>query len=187
MNTDEPVITDVPAEPTPAVADIPDSTAEEHMIPKSRFDDINKRLKALEKEKAAMEKAAEDQARLAAEEQGKFKELYEKTQAELQAERVAKEAAELKALRIKIGAELKLPPTLANRLQGATEDELRQDAQTLLEALPKPAVGGTDAPNGSNSHPPTPELNEDDIKEQAARLGVSVTYLKQYLEQAKRK
>ena len=83
---------DVVKQDTPAVAQNTD-TAQEHMIPKTRFDEINNRLKQLEKEKAESEKAASEFSRKTAEEQGKYKELYEQSTAKLsQLEEKAKSA-----------------------------------------------------------------------------------------------
>ena len=62
------------------------------MIPKSRFDEVNSKYKemlekiqAYEKTEEQRQKEAEELAKKQAEEQGKFQELYEKTQKELEA------------------------------------------------------------------------------------------------------
>jgi hypothetical protein len=72
-------------------------------------------------------------------------ELAGKTEAErlaARAEAAEKKAAELelRTLRNEIGAELELPRSMWNRLQGTTEDEIREDAEALAEDL-KPATG----------------------------------------------
>ena len=66
----------------PAAAINTDNTPE-HMIPKSRFDEINNRLKQLEKEKAESDRVANEFSRKTAEEQGKYKELYEQVNGKL--------------------------------------------------------------------------------------------------------
>jgi hypothetical protein len=58
-----------------------------HMIPKSRFDDVSKRLKEAEKKLGEKEKAQADAERKQQEEQGRFQQLYE-------SERQKREAAE---------------------------------------------------------------------------------------------
>jgi len=80
--TTQPVVDPAPPPPappidpaTPAEAKKPDTA--ELMVPKSRFDELNKRLKEIEKREADLVKASEEAARKAAEEQGEFKTLYE--------------------------------------------------------------------------------------------------------------
>jgi len=124
------------------------------------------------------DKAAEKAAEQAAEQQGQFKELYEKTKAELETAEAARQAAELATLKAKIGAELKLPAALVDRLRGETEDELKADAVVLLDAMPSPQVSGTDANSGVNGNAPTPQKSDDEIREMAARIGVSFEHLK---------
>lgn len=99
------------------------------------------------------------------------KELEEKRQAEmteleklqaerqkllekLQAQEAAAKAAQLDALRLKVGQEVGLPPALASRLQGSTAEEIKADAEAVLAALPgQPApgaFGSTGATDGTN-------------------------------------
>lgn len=182
-----------PAEATPT--DKPAPT--EPMIPKSRFDEINKRLKELEKKESEAVRAREESDRKAAEEQGKWKELYEtertKTEAEakarLEAESKVKQA-ELATLRLQVGTELGLPPLLSARLAGETDEEIRADATKMLEVIPKggrPVIPtNTDGPNGSNPKTPTPIKSDAEIQEQAARLGVQFEQLKKHYETQQR-
>lgn len=72
------------------------------------------------------------------------------------------EARNLDALKLKVGAELGLNATLIQRLQGATEDELRQDGETLLKLVtPEDSGSGrrrtTQTPGGS----PAGETDDD--------------------------
>ena len=55
----------------------------EHMIPKTRLDQLNNELKALRAEQAQAQKERDEAARKAAEDQGKFKELYEGAQTQV--------------------------------------------------------------------------------------------------------
>ena len=69
---------------TPAGAKNTDTGAPaEHMVPKSRLDQLNNELKALRAEQAQAQKERDEAARKAAEEQGKFKELYEGAQTQV--------------------------------------------------------------------------------------------------------
>jgi ribonucleoside-triphosphate reductase len=54
-----------------------------HMIPKTRFDEVNNRSKELEKELAAVKEALNKAQTSRLEEQEQYKELYEKTASEL--------------------------------------------------------------------------------------------------------
>lgn len=195
-----------PAQP-PAEAKTPDSPKPEtsksepaeHMIPKSRFDELNAKLKeanetleAIRKTEAEAKKATELAQTKAAEEQGKWKELYEGSltkleeiqQAKADAEAKAK-AAEIAALRTQIAAEVGLPAKLALRLQGETDEEIRADAEAILELMP-----GTPAPpmntDGSRGNggkgPGKPPKTDAEIREEAARLGVGYEALKQHYD-----
>ena len=103
----------------------------------------------LEREKGKATKAADaaraEAERKSAEEQGKWKELYEKQQSELtQAQAKAREL-ELGKQRSDVAAKVGLPVALADRLRGETPEEMETDAKAMLAALPKPA-----APNINN-------------------------------------
>ena len=50
-------------------------------------------------------------------------------------------AKDLELIKQRVGGELGLTPKLIARLQGADEDSIRADAQSLAEELPKPAAG----------------------------------------------
>lgn len=137
------------------------------MIPKDRFDEVNKRAKEAEKRLAELEKARQEAEKQAAEQQGKFEELYK-----AEAERAAKLEADLaaernKLMRTRIATELGIPAPLATRLVGETEEELRADAEELLKLLPKRSEApnidsgaGTDVRSGSNGKVPS-ELPDD--------------------------
>lgn len=143
-----------------------------------------------EKQKLADEKAEAE--RVAAEEQGKWKELYETSLAKLeetqkaQAEAEAKaKAAQAAALRTQIAAEIGLPAKFATRLQGETDEEIRADAESILELMPGAPTPplNTDGSNGNNKNTPSkPLMTEAEIREEAARLGVGYNELKQVYE-----
>jgi hypothetical protein len=73
----------------------------------------------------------------------KLKEIEDrdKTEAQKLAERAAaaeqeRDALKLTAMRQRIALEKGLPPQLADRLKGSTEDEMSEDADALLELVP---------------------------------------------------
>jgi hypothetical protein len=86
---------------------------------------------------------------------------YEELEAERDAlkEKVAEyEKTSLDSLKTKIATDLKLPPSLAGRLQGANEKELRADGEKLLKEIgPKEPVGGGGNPAGEVKKPLTRE------------------------------
>src|SRR5688572_21203954 len=92
-NPTEPAATPATVATPPAGALNADTPQDAHMIPLSRFNEVNTELKRLkaESEKAAKAAQATEQAALA--EQGKFKELYEAEKAERE-----KATAEMKKL-----------------------------------------------------------------------------------------
>lgn len=147
--------------------------AELESIVKERLDRANAKA-----EKAA-QAAREDAERKAAEEQGEFKQLYEKTLAELEAERNAVRKMELDSMRRNVAQEYGLPPQLASRLQGETEEEMATDAKTLAEALPKPSAPNINAGSGNGAQPTTSLGIDPD--EFAAIYGVSVDSVKKVL------
>ena len=95
MDTQETQAPEVQPDPaTPAEVVNNTDTAGEHMIPKSRFDEVNQQLKELKKAQEAAAKAQAQQEQAIAEEQGKFQELYRKAQAELEQAQAKAAAAE---------------------------------------------------------------------------------------------
>ena len=111
------------------------------------------------------------------EEQNKFKELYEKEQAEKLAAQQEAESLRLATLKRDVATELKVPSGLVGRLVGSTREEIEADAKALLESLPKATAPNLDSrANGGTKSTGVPD---EQIKEQAAVLGVSYEYLKQ--------
>ena len=86
---------------------------------------------------------------------------YEELEAERDAlkEKVAEyEQTSLDTLKQKVATDLKLPPSLAGRLQGTTEAELKADGEKLLKEIgPKEPVGGGGNPAGEVKKPLTRE------------------------------
>lgn len=170
---------------TPAVAQNSDSPASDPlMVPKTRFDEVNERYKAIVKqqEEAAAQAAAADKERL--EKQQKFQELYEASQKELEALKSTVKQNDYDNLRRDVATEAGYPH-LWNRLQGEDKEALTADAETLFKDLAPPQK--KDAPNynagtgngANNRQSPTPALTPAEIIEQAHRTGVSPHFLAQ--------
>jgi hypothetical protein len=128
------------------------ATAEQAVLPENDLGEAGK--KALAAERAA-KKAAEKQL---SELQKRLQEFEDrdKTEAQKLAERAAaaeqeRDALRLTAMRQRIALEKGLPPQLADRLKGSTEEEMSSDADALLELVP---VAGDATPG------PRPDLSQ---------------------------
>lgn len=130
-----------------------DETAE------ARFARLERELSDARKEAAkyrtslrAEETAKAEAERKAAEEQGQFKGLYEKAQAELKALQDAAAARERADLLRKVAKDAGLDESLADRLRGDDEAALLADAKALAERMKPatPASSGSPA-NGARS------------------------------------
>ena len=166
--------------PTPAEAEKTDG---EHMIPKSRFDEVNNQLREIQKQlkKEQKEKATAVEKQL--EEQGKYKELYEDrgtqlAEAQQKAERVDSLDETVKAL---LKAQIDSLPELAQKLVPSEMSDQQQlnwiaEKRSLLSKPSAPDIGAhtLGGENGS-----TAELTADE-KEAAKKMGVSEKdYVKQ--------
>jgi hypothetical protein len=135
----------------------------------------------LNKEKAKAEsmaaKAREDAERKAAEEQGKFRELYEAAQKRIADTEARLKAAEIASIKREVAARLNMPQALANRLQGETAEDIEADAKELMAALPKPAAPNINSGTGIGAAPTNGGMSEAEKRELAAVLGVDYRYL----------
>lgn len=121
----------------------------------------------------AQKAAAEAEAKALAE-QGKFKELYEKLQADNTAAQQRIKDMETAALRRDVATKFNLPAGLADRLRGATAEELEADAKLLLEAMPKPAAPNINANGGTTLT--EAQMTAAKAQELAAIYGVNPKY-----------
>ena len=153
-------VTDTPAEAQQAQASAGTENTEragaeptEIMLPKSRFDEVNRQLKELKAQAAAQAEAqrkAEEQ-RLA--EQNQYKELWEQAQAKAAEVEAKLREAELRQWRNDAATKAGLKPGLAERLRGATPEEIEADAQALAAELPKPSAPNVNAGPGDGAVP----------------------------------
>lgn len=177
--TGTPVSTETPTPTTEHAT--PDATGQsERMFKQSEVEALirDRIAKANSKADEAARKATEAAERKAAEEQGKFQELYQRTLTELETERQQRRSTELLMLKRDIGSRFGLPAALVDRLQGEDEDSITADAKALSQAIPK-----VQAPN-INSAATTPvstkqTMADDVMREKATRYGVSPELFKQ--------
>jgi hypothetical protein len=128
--------TNQPAEMEGEKADQPKGGAE--MTPAEELEAMRAALKKANAEAARFRKQVE-----AIEAERKAKEEAEMTELQKAQKRAAELEAKLTALELaqkrrEIAEKVGLPPALAARLQGASDEELEADAKALLESLPKP-------------------------------------------------
>jgi hypothetical protein len=173
--------TPAPSEPTADAAGADTTPISGKTFTQAEVDNILK--DRLARQKAAVEGAAQkakDEAdRLVAEKQGEFEKLYKETLTKFEQAELRAKAAELARIKTTIGSKLALPAELQDRLRGETEEEIEADAKILLAAIPKPAlITNTDASQGVNGSPPTAQFSDEEIREMAARYGVTFEALK---------
>lgn len=107
-----------------------ENKSDEHMIPKSRFDEVNTRAKDAEAKLAQLQAEKAEAEKKALEESGKYKELWEQEQAEknrLSAE-VLKGSLIQEAITNK-----KLHPSLTRMVNGTTKEEIEQSITDALK------------------------------------------------------
>jgi hypothetical protein len=140
---------------------------------KARIKELNAEAAKYRKEKEAALKAQETAQAAALEEQGKFKELYEAEMkkaadaaaklAQLEHDQLRRDAAQAAGI-----------PSLWQRLQGSTLEELTEDAQALA-AMTRPAAPSLDGGAGGNRGVAT--VTEQEIEELAARWRVDPQHI----------
>jgi len=101
------------------------------------------------------QKAREEAEAKALAEQGKYKELFEKQQADLQAAADRVKALELQTLRNNVATKVGLPAAFVDRLRGETEAEIEADAKSILAIIPKPTAPNINANSGGQPAPVT--------------------------------
>jgi len=196
----EATLSNAQPEAAPAAAENTEAPAE-HMIPKTRFDEVNKKLRELEAAQAKAAKEREEAERVRLVEQQKYQELYEserKRAADMESQveqmREAQRRATVQAS-IRQAAQAAGFADPADAVQFIAEDALQVDedgavtnAQQLIDALAqsKPyLLAATKAAPGIQPGPkPTGRAeahSDEEIRLFAARFGVRPEYVKQVL------
>lgn len=129
-------------------------------------------------DKKKAESDAAKVAREAAEEQGKYKELYEAAIAKGEKQDAENAVLKLAALKTQVAEAVKLPAELSARLQGETEDELTADAKVLLASVASKVSGETDGKKGTTGGEGPPEMSDAERDNFAAELGVDPELVK---------
>lgn len=175
------------AQPQDAPANVTDTAKTETPAKTFSQPEVEQMIKdRLDRERKKAEdaaaKAAAEAERKAAEEQGKYKELYEKLTADVAARDAEIERMQKAAWKAEAAKKIGLPDGLAARIQGDTLDEMLADAEELLNAMPKPAAPNINAGGGNGRLPAAVEaLGGLTPEEFAARFNLSVESVKQVI------
>lgn len=140
-----------------------------HMIPKSRFDEVNEKLKTLEGQLAERDAKDQEAEQKRLEEQGKWQQIAEAQKAELESLKPAAEqlTALYDTMLKDIEAEVEDWPEEVQALMPPADDP-----QARISAMPRlrPLVAkltATPAPTGTRKNPQPVEGSEDKKKAQA--------------------
>lgn len=90
-------------------------------------------------------------------EQGNYKQLFEKQQADLQAAADRIKTMELNTMRRDVASRVGLPAAFVDRLRGETEAEIEADAKLILEVIPKALAPNINSTPGGKAQPLTVE------------------------------
>lgn len=121
-------------------------------VPYERFKEVNEQLKTLQGQFAKLQTSQQKAEALRLARQEEWKTLAERREAELEKLQQQVETERLEKLRLKVAVESSLPPSLAARLQGSNEEELKADAAQLAELVKSPAGPGV-PPRGGGQKP----------------------------------
>lgn len=130
-----------------------------------------------EKSKKEAAKAQADAEAKVLAEQGKYKELYDKQQAELAEAQALARASEMRLNQREAAMEAKLPLALADRLKGETKEEMVADAKAILATLPKPEAPNINAGNGAGGAPGQGGMSDAEKKRIADKYGVDPRFV----------
>lgn len=133
----------VAVQPEPKPAQTLEQVAAELEAARKALKDANREAADRRKKLEAYEKAEQEKAAAELSETDKLKKQLEETAAKLR-------AVELNNLKQRTAAAVGLPPELADRLQGETEDDLKADAEKLAKLMPpkQPKAGPTNPADG---------------------------------------
>ena len=136
-----------PADTTQATTTTTTATTEPGPIPYSRFKEVNDALAQVRDELNKLKTAQETEKQKKLADEGKWKELAEQRERDLNAERTER-------LRLKVAGLKGIPAEFADRIKGATEEEMMADADKvkgLLKPTEGPGVPGTTNAGGTTT------------------------------------
>jgi hypothetical protein len=159
-----------PEQPKPTLS--PDELAAALKRTREEAADYRRKLREVEGKLSAADKAKADAEAASLVEQGKYKELYEKAQADAQANADKLARMELDQQR-RDAAQVAGIPQLWQRLQGDTAEALAEDAKALAAMMqPAQPANGQAARQGTLPTPPpqgTGGLTPEERRQRAAR------------------
>lgn len=112
-------------------------------------------------EQEVKDEAKAEASRLQDEAKGEYKKLYDESQAEIKRLKDEAEAAQLQTLKVSLLESAELPASVAKRIFGTTEEEIKADIEEFLKDSPAvkkaPKESGTTSPGRKK-----PKENKDD-------------------------
>lgn len=135
---------------------------DEHMIPKSRFDEVNTKAKELETRLAAIEAEKEAQTKKEMEEKAQFKELYESERAEKT--KLALEVTKRDLIQQAVQNK-ELDPLFSHMIIGNNEEEIKQSLANATEYYKKVSEqlkSDTKASDNSGGYAPARPLSPEE-------------------------
>lgn len=175
FSADPPAPTDPPTPPATPPTDPPAPTPQgaEKTFTQADVDAMIKERLAREKRKAdeKAEEARKEAERKALEEQGKYKEMYEQMQKDLEVEKQNALATKKQALLIAEGYTKEQAEKYVKFIEGNTDEELATSITAFKGDVP-PKGTYVDPANAGNTHkqPPTPTSAYDEAKDLIKRL-----------------
>lgn len=129
-------------------------------------------LKEERARKAALE-SEEERKRKDAEAAGKWEEVNKQLTDKVQRLEEEKAALERQQLQARVATQTGLPPQLADRLRGESEEEMAADAAAILALMPKPDK--TPAQGNGNNPPPKGKAADVEDEKAARAAHASIT------------
>lgn len=168
MNDEGKKPTEPPVEPPPTEppkgepGPVPTSWGDVFQHP--RFKELNQRAKDAEEKLAQIEEQAKKENETKLAEQQKWQELAEARQKEIDPLKTEND-------RLRVAMEKQVPPELMDRIQGKTAEEMREDADKLMQFM-KPATRGV--PPAGSGRPAAPvdlsKMSPEEIRESKDKL-----------------
>jgi len=143
--------------------DSPTTQGQDNRIPYDRFKSVVDERNAARQSLEALQQRVEELENQKLAEQEDYKTLAEKAKEQAAQAAQESERSRLALLRYQIGNELGVPSALVPRLSGKSADEIRNDAQTLMESLPRPQAPPTDAGQPGSSDPGIQLSNQEQL------------------------
>ena len=149
QQVEETAMADAIVESTPDTAPVmPEQKHLPDNVPYSRFQAVIAEKNAAQRQITALKNELAGIQNKHAEELDRLQSELEKSSSALEEQRTVAATVEANVLKLKIGIAAGLPMEMAQRLQGNTEDEMKEDAKKLAALLPTRSSSTVGVPGG---------------------------------------